>query len=92
MSKAEFHNALRILLNIDGFEFMAAVYPNGSEDQEAATENWERFKANPHLWFVRAPDVEAEAIWRLMQTRKPKNPRQNVLDTVALLADEGGGP
>lgn len=57
-----FHNALRILMNIDVDQFVAA----GGSIVE-----WTDFRDNPHLYFVRASDAVAEALWRIAEARQP---------------------
>ena len=68
MNFNEFHNGLRILLNIDRDEVARALsplYENAADWDESVT----RFMANPHMWFIRAPDAEADAIWELVEGR-----------------------
>lgn len=60
MTKHEFHNALRILLNIDMDEFVAA----GCD-----ADQWPAFRGNPHMWFIRASDRDAERVWLLIAGR-----------------------
>ena len=69
MTLREFHNGLRVLLNIDAYEFMPAVYPQGTDDQGAAFADWEAFRDNPHRWFIQAPDAKAQAIWKIVEGR-----------------------
>jgi len=54
-----FHNALRILLNIDAREF-----PGGEDD-------WPQFRDDPHRYFIRANDEVSEKLYALMEARKP---------------------
>ena len=71
MTFNEFHNALRILLNIDLPEFADAVYPDwhneGSDDVLNAA--YRKFRDDPHNWFIRAPDNHAKAIWKIVEER-----------------------
>lgn len=65
-----FHNALRVLLNIDMAEFIEAVFEKdygefGDEEKDV----WKAFKTNRHMWFIRAPDAYADKLWTYMQTR-----------------------
>ena len=75
MTFAEFHNALRVLLNIDADEFLGAVLPDEEYDgrqpdlKSAAWRLWDEFKENPHRWFIRAPDDQAQAIWKIIEGR-----------------------
>lgn len=68
----EFHNGLRILLNIDSDEFMDAVYPNGTPHGLHMRGEWETFRENPYNWFIRASDQKAHGLWQLMQKRMTK--------------------
>ena len=54
-----FHNALRILLNIDGDQF-----PGDEAD-------WPAFRDDPHRYFIRATDDVADALYALIEGRKP---------------------
>ena len=61
---AEFHNRLRLLLNIDCWELEeAGVIKKG--DRAA----WNSFMRDPHRWFIQVNDETAEKLWALMQTR-----------------------
>ena len=59
MTFEEFHNGLRILLNIDQDEFEAGV-----DDS-----SWPVFRNDPHRWFIQASDKAAQRLWALMQAR-----------------------
>ncbi len=64
MTFAEFHNGLRILLNIDRDELEAAgVIQHG--DRRA----WGEFRTDPFRWFIRASDERADKLWTLMKER-----------------------
>ena len=72
MTFDQFHNGLRVLLNIDGGDFLRAVYgPNHSIGDVAEVQNrdWCDFRDNPHEWFIRAPDAKAQAIWKIVAER-----------------------
>jgi len=58
MNMREFHNGLRVLLNIDKGEFDAALHAVGSAALLGEQE-WPRFRSNPHMWFIRANDTLA---------------------------------
>lgn len=60
MTFNEFHNALRILVNIDMDEFCKAV-PDEKQ--------WAAFAINPHGWFIRACDAHAKPIWKIVEER-----------------------
>jgi len=64
MTLDEFHNGLRILLNIDMHELEAAgIIRNG--DRNA----WGTFTRDPYRYFIRADDPTAEKLWTIMQKR-----------------------
>lgn len=58
-----FHNALRLLMHIDGDEFLAA---GGSKAQ------WNVFKNNPFLFYIRAGDELENKLWALIESGQPK--------------------
>jgi len=60
-----FHNALRILANLDPSEMIAA----GAID--TILEFW-RFSDDPYRFFIRADDARAAALWTLIQSRQPE--------------------
>lgn len=75
---ALFHNALRILTSIDMDEFIQAttghdIAPSRWDDRDAAMEaevSWKFFRADPFRWFIKAPDVQRDAIWALVKARQ----------------------
>ncbi|MCH8839469.1 MAG: hypothetical protein IH831_02085 [Planctomycetes bacterium] len=69
MTKKEFHNALRILLNIDKHELVDAGIINRGDDFE-----WYEFRADPFRWFIKASDPTAEKLWELIQHRQSPRP------------------
>ena len=62
MTLREFHNGLRVLLNIDAHELEAAGILDASAD-------WTKFTADPYRYFIRASDDKADKLWMLMQRR-----------------------
>jgi hypothetical protein len=66
MTLRQFHNALRILLNIDAPDLYDAL---GRKDAIA----WRSFVDNPFRWFITASDADAEAIWNLVEKRNECN-------------------
>ena len=64
MTLREFHNGLRLLLNIDKHELVAAGVIEADDD-----DGWVEFRDDPHIWFICASDVMADKLWALMQTR-----------------------
>lgn len=65
-TERRFHNALRILLNIDRFELEdVGAIPKGAPGDGL----WNAWKSNPFIFFIRADDGKADAIWGIMQGR-----------------------
>ena len=64
MTLREFHNGLRILLNLDR-DVLEAAGVLKHADHNA----WGTFKRDPFRWFIRASDTQADRLWALMQTR-----------------------
>lgn len=64
MTFREFHNGLRILLNLDRQDLVDAgvIRP---DDHNA----WGDFRRNPFRWFIQGSDTQAEKLWVLMQKR-----------------------
>lgn len=62
MTFDEFHNGLRILLNIDKRCFDAAV-------GEAESYRWEVFVRDPWRWFIAAPTPVAKKVWEIVESR-----------------------
>lgn len=60
---AQFHNRLRILMNIEAEDFANAGL---------TFKQWRDFDANPHRFFIRADDPTAAAIWRIVEAREAK--------------------
>ncbi|KKK78214.1 hypothetical protein LCGC14_2845800 [marine sediment metagenome] len=65
MTLREFHNGLRILLNLDLDELATA---GAMEHRDFDT--YAEFRTDPFRWFIRASDQRAEAVWSLMQERR----------------------
>ena len=64
MTIDEFHNGLRILLNIDMDQLEdAGVIEKGDR------RNWHEFRQDPFRWFITAPDAVADRLWALMEKR-----------------------
>lgn len=62
-----FRNALAILHSIDEREYERAT--------GLGEVSWRRFRENPAAEFVRIDNGRAEAIWRLIEARQPKELR-----------------
>lgn len=63
----EFHNALRILLNIDFRDLVQAGILQ-SHDQA----HWEQFHRDPFRYFIRADDTTVERLWDCIESRQPR--------------------
>lgn len=66
-----FHNAMRILLNIDKPCFDAAV-------GEAETWRWTAFVHDPLRWFIEAPTGIAKKVWEIVEARQPGRYTANI--------------
>lgn len=64
MTLKRFHNALRILLSIDGPDFHEAA-PDG---------DWQAFRDDPFRYLIRCDDEQAQALWKLVEARQSKVP------------------
>ncbi len=62
MSFRQFHNALRILINIDRDDLLQAGIQLDNEE-------WHSFRADPYRWFIRASDQHAHELWSIIQER-----------------------
>lgn len=65
MSFAEFHNGLRILLNIDRPELEAAGVIKVNDHNA-----WGTFTRDPFRWFIRADDETAAKLWAIVQRKQ----------------------
>lgn len=63
MNKAEFHNALRILLNLDRDDL---PFLDGRA--------WQRFRTDPFRFFIRADDPTADRLWAAIEARQRGTP------------------
>jgi hypothetical protein len=63
MTKHEFHNALRVLLNIetDQLSFLTPIQQDN-------------FFGNPHMFFVRCDDETADKLWAIVQPPRKTDP------------------
>lgn len=64
MEFREFHNGLRILINIDRDELVDAGVLDRNDFH-----GWLKFGADPFRWFVKASDEQAGKLWALMKKR-----------------------
>ena len=67
MELRQFHNALRILLNIDRWELEEAGYIK--TDVEKRSRKWEAFRSDPFRAFIQASDEDAEILWAIIERR-----------------------
>jgi len=69
MTLREFHNGLRILINIDRWELEEAgiVKTYGEIARREAT--WESFKKDPYRFFITASDAQAICLWSIIEKR-----------------------
>lgn len=65
MTFAQFHNGLRILLNIDRHDLVERGIIKANDNNA-----WGEFRRDPFRWFVKAPDAKAKAIWALVEARQ----------------------
>lgn len=64
----DFHNRLRILLNIGMIELERAGVIEPGDRAE-----WDRFRESPWRWFIACSDEQAEALWALMNSRSTRH-------------------
>ena len=74
MDFADFHNALRILLNIDQPEFDETLDPMDRQEAGAlagewADRKWRRFRDDPHRYFIEACDSQAKKLFAIIEER-----------------------
>lgn len=73
----QFHNMLRIMMNLDRPDLEAG----GIKFERG---EWEAFRDNPHRWFIRTDSKTALAIWALIVKRQAewdaKHPPTDRLD------------
>lgn len=64
MTKAFFHNALRLLISIDQHELIDAGVARMDERLI-----WQRFRDDPYRWFIQASDADADYVWAIIERR-----------------------
>ncbi len=64
----DFHNRLRILLNVGMYDLEDAGI---IEQGDVAA--WERFQASPWRWFIGCGDEQAAKLWALMNSRSSRH-------------------
>ena len=65
MTFAEFHNALRILTNIDRHELEAAGVIEANDHNA-----WGEFRRDPFRRFIRSDDATAAKLWAIIERRQ----------------------
>jgi len=67
----QFHNGLRVLLNIDADEFLQATFGIDTKPADNSREwgVWTSFRDNPYRWFIRAPTDKAKAVFAIIEQR-----------------------
>jgi len=68
MKFAEFHNNMRIMLNID-----RDVLESAGVIEFGDNVAWEMFIKNPFMWFIRAPTQQAQKLWALIEKSGNQN-------------------
>ena len=66
MNYEEFHNGLRVLLNIENDEFAEAT-------GETSYTAFDLFSRKPHDWFIRAGDQRALGLFAIIAERNAKS-------------------
>ena len=61
MTFRNFHNALRILFNLDADDLIGSGVLTDKQ--------WPEFRDNPHRWFIQADDQTAYQLWLLIVSR-----------------------
>ena len=69
MTFAEFHNGLRILINIDRWELEEAGVLKTRGPIFNREERWKAFRENPYRFFIGADTPTAKKLWDLIQKR-----------------------
>lgn len=76
MSLTRFHNALRILHNLDLADMVEAdvlpKYSDGNFNSAGVIGMFTEFRRDPTGWFIRATDHQQERLWALIESRQPK--------------------
>jgi hypothetical protein len=69
LERDRFHNACRILLNIDKDELEKAGVM--ALDQVGGSD-WDRFNRDPLMFMLKLPTPRFEALWSLIEDRQPE--------------------
>lgn len=73
MNKNTFHNAIRILMNIDLHELVdAGIIVEGQETGTC----WTRFNNDPLIFIAKLTDEKYDALWQLIEARQPERYRE----------------
>jgi len=73
VTRDEFHNGMRILMNIDKYEFVDALKGARREPWDMPDRHWPRFRTEPWVWFIQASDADADAVWAIVEKRMNRN-------------------
>lgn len=75
MAGEAFHNACRIMLNLDldVLENAGVITPgaNGGSD-------WKRYNQDPLMFIIKLPTERYERLWALIQSRQPEKYREAI--------------
>jgi hypothetical protein len=64
MLERDFHNGLRLLLNIDRHELVREGVIQADDHN-----SWGEFRRDPFRYFIRVDDEKAARIWAIMERR-----------------------
>jgi hypothetical protein len=65
-----FHARLRILCNIDRWEFEPTIPDARDRTPRELQLLWERFNVNPWQFFICCPDAHAAKLWAIIKKRE----------------------
>jgi hypothetical protein len=73
MTSRAFHNALRIMRNIEGFELQAAgvLDENWGTPEASSRDQLSAFYENPYAEALRMPDANFDRLFALIESRQP---------------------
>jgi len=76
MGKQEFHNAMRILCNIDYSEFYDCMVKAGMDHKKYGNHAWQDFRGNPHDFFIKCSDSMADCLFQIIERRNKAPDRE----------------
>ena len=62
MRMSQFHNALRVMKNINRSDLEA-------NRVQLTDKEWEHFRSNPYDWFIKAEHEDAVCVWKIIEGR-----------------------